>query len=226
MNSQPRDAARESSGAPPASIDTSGFVSEPRFRMPIRPDTSPPDEVEAACFETRSEADRIVGDLMAAGVEPARISILSDRNAKWKFMKPYLHFDADRHTQSHAGAVGFASAGAMVGALITMASAIPFAAGPAAIYWLSAGGGVVGALCGAALGAIAFRASDDKSIEIAERLCGGGFLVVIRRPTDDQHVPLDSIGRILSRHGGRSLRIHYQVEQADLHPGDTRREIF
>lgn len=190
-----------------------------------RPDLPPTDELEVACYERSAEGEQAVESLVAAGLNRDQIIILKDRDAKTALLTKYAHVDADRHTQASAGAVAFASFVAVVLGLLSLAVANSLDLNGIAVWAAAIMGGIIGAAIGGVLGATAFRQADDKSIELIEKLCRGEVLIGVRRSMSEATISLDDISKVLTRHGGHPMRLHYRPDQADLHPGDTRQDF-
>lgn len=154
-------------------------------------------------FDRADTANRAYLELKAAGIDPARITVLANQNLARKDLA------ITEHTKTPEGAASGAALGAGVGAIagaLTVAGSIlipgiGWIAGPLVGALVGAGagtvtGGIVGALVGAGM-------PEHEAKVVEDTLRQGGVVIAVH--ATDRHT--DMIRRILKANGGRSLSL-------------------
>lgn len=163
----------------------------------------PEEKIVTAFFDHADTANRAYLELKAAGIDPAKITVLANHNLARKDLA------ITEHTKAPEGAAGGAAIGAGLGALtgaLTVAGSllipgIGWIAGPLVGALVGAGagtvtGGIVGALVGAGLPEHEARVVEDSVRQ-------GGVVIAVHATS--RHV--DTIRRLFKSNGGRALSL-------------------
>lgn len=161
------------------------------------------EKIVTAYFDRADTANRAYIELKAAGIDPARMTILANQNFARKDLA------ITEHTKAPEGAASGAALGAGVGALagaLTVAGSllipgIGWIAGPLVGALVGAGagtvtGGIVGALVGAGM-------PEHEAKVVEDALRQGGVVIAVH--SSPRHV--DDIRRLLKTNGGRALSL-------------------
>jgi len=166
-------------------------------------------------FDTREQAESVVGDLIKAGVERNEISFLTRNGARPAAAPTTTATGVDEDTGTGSTAATGAMFGGIGGLLLGLgALAIPgigpvIAAGPLAAALTGAG---IGAAGGAVVGALTESGVSEHDAQFyADRVSSGATLVSVR--CDDTLA--DPATEVMERHGARD------VDERVVHTGET-----
>lgn len=158
----------------------------------------------SAVFDSRSEAERAVSELRAAGVSDSAISIIAQHDGE--------NTETDGAGEAVTDVVGKTALGAGVGTLLGIAALAipgvgPFIAAGAIAAVAVPGAALTGAAIGAAAGGITglltdHGVSDEDAAYYEGRVNEGGVFVSV--DTRDAGIDADRASDILYRYGGHS----------------------
>ncbi len=161
------------------------------------------EKIVTAYFDRADTANRAYLELKAAGIDPARITVLANQNLARKDLA------ITEHSKAPEGAAGGAALGAGVGAIagaLTVAGSllipgIGWIAGPLVGALVGAGagtvtGGLVGALVGAGM-------PEHEARVVQDSLRQGGVVLAVHATRPN----VDNIRRVLRDNGGRALSL-------------------
>jgi hypothetical protein len=162
-----------------------------------------PRPVRAGVFESVTEADRAVADLLAAGFTTEQVTVICSAETVQRHFKQFEHQDpAGKHTPAAALAGG--AIGATLGGLVAVAGAVTvggaalFVAGGLALWT----GGVVGSL----VGAMMTRGFEKELANFYDQeVTRGRILVAVEEKDPAKESMLARASDIFARHGVDSL---------------------
>jgi hypothetical protein len=161
--------------------------------------------IRAAVFDTVTEADAVVADLLAAGFTEEQITVICSAEAVQRHFQQFEHQDP-AGSKTPAAALAGGACGAAIGALaaVALASAatlggvVLLAAGGIALW----GGGVVGGL----VGAMMTRGVEKELANYYDQaVTAGKILVAVEAEDPPRHALLDRAVKIFAEHGAEPV---------------------